>query len=139
MLLQRGDVFLVDEAGMTSTLQMLALMRAAQQAGAKLILQGDSNQIAAVSRGDPLALISKAIGSQQIRTIRRQKIAWQRDASMAAQQGEIGKALAAYYSQGAVNIADDQEATLAAMATAFKQAKGDAASHCRHQCAGRCH
>jgi conjugative relaxase-like TrwC/TraI family protein len=128
MMLRRGDVILLDEAGMTSTLQMLALMRAAQQAGAKLILQGDSNQIAAVSRGDPLALISKAIGSQQIRTIRRQKIAWQRDASMAVQQGEIAQAVTAYCSHGAVNVADDQEATLAAMATAFKQAKGDAAA-----------
>ena len=128
VVLQHGDVVLVDEAGMTSTVQILALMRVAEQAGAKLILQGDSNQIAAVSRGDPLALISEAIGSQQIRTIRRQQIAWQRDASMAAQQGEIGQALTAYCSHGAVNIADDQEATLAAMATAFKQAKGDAAA-----------
>jgi len=126
MFLRHGDVVLVDEAGMASTVQMLALMQAAKQAGAKLILQGDTHQIAAVSRGDPLALISKAIGSQQIRTIRRQKIAWQRDASMAAQQGEIGEALAAYASHGAVNIADDQAASLAAMATAFREAKGDA-------------
>lgn len=128
MMLRRGDVILLDEAGMTSTLQMLALMRAAQQVGAKLILQGDSNQIAAVSRGDPLSLISKAIGSQQIRTIRRQKIAWQRDASMAAQEGKIAQALTAYCSHGSLNVADNQEATLAAMATAFKQAKGDAAA-----------
>ena len=128
MTLQRGDVILLDEAGMTGTGQQLALMAAAEQAGAKLILQGDTHQIAAVKRGDPLALISKAIGSQQIRTIRRQKKAWQRDASMAAQKGEIAQALRAYCSHGAVNIAGDQEATLAAMATAFKQAEGDAAA-----------
>ena len=65
-------------------------------------------------------------GAVLIRTIRRQKIAWQRDASMAAQQGEIGEALAAYASHGAVNIADDQTASLAAMATAFREAKGHA-------------
>jgi len=45
---------------------------------------------------------------------------------MAAQQGEIGEALAAYASHGAVNIADDQTASLAAMATAFREAKGHA-------------
>lgn len=124
--LQHGDVVLVDEAGMTGTLQMLALMRVTQKAGAKLILQGDKNQIAAVNRGDPLALVARAIGSQEIRTIRRQKVAWQRQASMLAQQGEIGEALMAYCSQGAVDIADDQEAVLAAMAEAFSAAKGDA-------------
>lgn len=124
--LNRGDVVLVDEVGMTGTAQMLALMRAAEQAGAKLILQGDTHQIAAVSRGDPLALIARAIGSQEIRTIRRQRVAWQRQASMLAQQGKIGEALMTYCSRGAVNIADDEEAVLVAMAEAFRAAKGDA-------------
>jgi len=41
--LRRGDVVLLDEAGMVSTMQMLSLMRAAQKAGAKLTLQGDKN------------------------------------------------------------------------------------------------
>lgn len=124
--LQCGDVVLLDEAGTTGTLQMLTLLSAAQTAGAKLILQGDTSQIAAVSRGDPLALVGRAIGSQQIRTIRRQTVDWQRAASMEVQKGKIGEALASYASHGAVNIAANQEATLSAMAEAFKAAKGDA-------------
>jgi ATP-dependent exoDNAse (exonuclease V) alpha subunit len=126
MALLPGDVVLLDEAGMTSTTQMLALMQAAEQAGAKLILQGDTNQIAAVSRGDPLALVARAIGSQEIRTIRRQQVPWQRAASMAAQEGKIAQALTAYASHGAVHIGDDQEAALAALATAFRHVEGDA-------------
>lgn len=126
VVLQHGDVILIDEAGMTSTMQMLALMQSAHQAGAKLILQGDTNQIAAVSRGDPLALIARAIGSQEIRTIRRQKVEWQRDASMLAQEAKIAEALMAYAGHGAVDIADDEDGALMAMAEAFKQAGGDA-------------
>lgn len=124
--LRHGDVILLDEAGMTSTVQKLALMRAAQEAGAKLIMQGDTNQIAAVSRGDPLALIAKAIGSEEIRTIRRQKIEWQREASMLAQEAKIAEALTAYADHDAVDIADDEDGALMAMADAFKQAGGDA-------------
>jgi len=126
MTLAHDDVVLLDEAGMTSTTQMLALMRAAQQAGAKLILQGDSNQISAVSRGDPLALIARAIGSQEIRKIRRQQIEWQRAASMVAQAGEVSKALGAYAMHGRTMVLPDLDAVLADMAKAFKKAAGDA-------------
>ncbi len=126
MALQRGDTVFVDTAGMIGRLEMLALMRVTRKAGAKLILWGDTNKIAAINRGDPLALIGRAVGTQQIRTIRRQNVAWQREASMLAQQGEISQALAAYAAHNAVNIAPDQKATLVAMARAFMQAKGDA-------------
>jgi conjugative relaxase-like TrwC/TraI family protein len=126
MALQHGDAVFVDAAGVIGARQMLALMRVAQQVGAKLILQGATNKMAVVNRGDPLALIGRAVGNQQIRTFRRQKIVWQREASMLAQQGEIGQALAVYADQNAVNIALDQKGTLVAMARAFMQAKGDA-------------
>ncbi len=124
--LQRGDVVLIDEAGMTSTKQILALMRHAAAAGATVRLQGDTAQIAAVSRGDPLSLISSAIGGVEIRHIRRQKIEWQRQASMDAQAGEVAKALAAYTGHGDVAVTDDAEAALETAATAFRQAAGDA-------------
>jgi len=124
--LQRGDVILVDEAGMTSTAQILALMRHAAAAGATVRLQGDSAQIAAVSRGDPLALISSAIGGVEIRHIRRQRIEWQRQASMDAQSGEVAKAIGAYATRGDVQVADDTESALEAAALAFRQAGGDA-------------
>ena len=58
---EHGDTHLrlvsAHNAGMTGTMQMLALMRAAQKASVKLILQGDTNQIANVNRGDPLVLM----------------------------------------------------------------------------------
>ncbi len=124
--LQHGDVVLVDEAGMTSTKQILALMRHAAAAGATVRLQGDTAQIAAVSRGDPLSLISSAIGGVEIRHIRRQRVEWQRQASMDAQSGEVAKAISAYATRGDVQVADDTESALEAAALAFRQAGGDA-------------
>ncbi|OYV32314.1 MAG: hypothetical protein B7Z81_12940 [Acidocella sp. 20-61-6] len=124
--LQRGDLILIDEAGMTSTAQILALMRYAAKAGATIRLQGDTSQIAAVSRGDPLRLISKAIGGVEIRHIRRQRVEWQRRASMDAQAGDILKAIGAYANQGHVTVAGDAGSALDATAAAFRQAGGDA-------------
>ena len=121
-----NDVLLLDEAGMSSTMQMLELLGYANEAGAKLVLQGDTNQIAAVNRGDPLSLLSQAIGSQEIRTIRRQKRDWQRHASMLAQDGEIAKALGFYAAHGDVSISVERDVVLEAMAQAYKEAEGDA-------------
>ena len=124
--LQRGDVVLIDEAGMTSTKQILQLMRHASQAGATIRLQGDTNQIAAVSRGDPLRLISQAVGGAEIRHIRRQRVEWQRQASMDAQSGDVAKAIGAYANHGDVTVAGDAETALEAAAIAFRLAGGDA-------------
>ena len=124
--LQRGDIILVDEAGMTSTKQILDLMRYAASAGATIRLQGDTNQIAAVNRGDPLALISSAIGGVEIRHIRRQRVEWQRRASMDAQAGDVAKAISSYSSHGDVVVTDDGEVALEAAAQAFRQSGGDA-------------
>lgn len=126
MALRHGDTVFVDAAGMIGRLEMLALMRVTRQARAKLILSGDAKKIAAINRGDPLALISRVVGTQQIGTIRRQNVAWQREASMLAHQGEISQALAAYATHNAVNIAPDRISTLVAMTRAFIEVKGDA-------------
>ncbi|GAN81456.1 MobF family relaxase [Acidocella aminolytica] len=126
LALQASDVILMDEAGMSSTAQMLELLQRVNAAGAKLVLQGDSNQIASVSRGDPLALLSDAIGSQQIRYIRRQRHDWQRKASMKAQDGEIADALHEYATRGDIRVGDDRDAVLGQMVEAYKRAHGDA-------------
>jgi ATP-dependent exoDNAse (exonuclease V) alpha subunit len=126
LILGPADIILFDEAGMTSTQQMLALMRIADTAGAKVILQGDTNQIAAVGRGDPLALIARATGSQRINTIRRQRVEWQRQASMDAQGGSIAKALASYAAHDAIVIGDNEQAVHEAMAVAFLKSGGEA-------------
>jgi hypothetical protein len=71
-------------------------------------------------------LISQAIGGVEIRHIRRQRIEWQRQASMNAQSGDVAKAITAYAGHGDVAVTDDGKAALEAASKAFRQSGGDA-------------
>jgi hypothetical protein len=55
-LLRQADIY-VDEAGLLDTPKALALVREAERAGARVIFQGDTEQMAAVGRGQPIKLL----------------------------------------------------------------------------------
>ena len=55
-LLRGADIY-VDEAGLLDTPKALALVREAERAGARVIFQGDTEQMAAVGRGQPIKLL----------------------------------------------------------------------------------
>ncbi|WP_395119856.1 MobF family relaxase [Rhodanobacter sp. FW102-FHT14D06] len=64
---------IVDEAGMVGTPSMSALLRHAEQAKSKVILQGDPLQLQSVERGGAMRAITKAVGGATLSDIRRQK------------------------------------------------------------------
>jgi hypothetical protein len=53
----RGADIYVDEAGLLDTPKALALVREAERVGARVIFQGDTEQMAAVGRGQPVKLL----------------------------------------------------------------------------------
>jgi conjugative relaxase-like TrwC/TraI family protein len=55
-LLRGADIY-CDEAGWLDTPKALALVREAERAGARVIFQGDTEQMAAVGRGQPIKLL----------------------------------------------------------------------------------
>ena len=59
--LRGADVY-VDEAGLLDTPKALALVREAERAGARVIFQGDTEQMAAVGRGQPIKLLQDELG-----------------------------------------------------------------------------
>ncbi|WP_017462032.1 MobF family relaxase [Dyella ginsengisoli] len=67
------SLILVDEAGMVGTPSMSALLKHAEQAKAKVILQGDPLQLQSVERGGAMRAITKAVGGATLADIRRQK------------------------------------------------------------------
>ncbi|MBX3710374.1 MAG: relaxase domain-containing protein [Lysobacter sp.] len=67
------DVLVVDEAGMVESRDMVQLMAYAQKAGAKVVLQGDAEQIQPVGAGAGFTLVRDAIGDKKLTEIRRQK------------------------------------------------------------------
>ena len=72
LILSAKDVIVLDEAGMVDTRQTRALMTHCQDAGAKLIMQGDSRQLAPIGAGSGFSLARHAIGETTLTEIRRQ-------------------------------------------------------------------
>jgi len=56
-----ADIY-VDEAGLLDTPKALALVREAERVGARVIFQGDTEQMAAVGRGQPVKLLQDELG-----------------------------------------------------------------------------
>lgn len=77
------SVVVLDEAGMVDTEAVRRLMRHVDDAGAKLILQGDMKQLQAIGAGAGMALVSEKLGQAELTEIRRQKNAQDRDIAIA--------------------------------------------------------
>jgi Ti-type conjugative transfer relaxase TraA len=107
------DVLVVDEAGMIGTRQMERLLSAAEQAGAKVVLVGDAEQLQAIEAGAAFRSISERHGAAEITEIRRQRAAWQRDATRWLATGMTPEAIGAYREYGMVHAADTREAARA--------------------------
>ena len=93
-------VFVLDEAGMVSSRQMALFVEAVTKAGAKLVLVGDPEQLQPIEAGAAFRAIADRIGYAELETIYRQREQWMRDASLDLARGNVGKAIAAYQSNG---------------------------------------
>ncbi|MCJ2067375.1 relaxase domain-containing protein [Methylobacterium sp. J-030] len=119
--LDRNTVIVTDEAGMIGTHDMAALVQAASSAGAKLVLTGDTRQLAPVVAGAPMRALVKGLGTSRMEEIQRQKGrtqeegAWMRAASMDFAKGETKPALEAYDRAGAITWGDDRDAAIDAL------------------------
>jgi Ti-type conjugative transfer relaxase TraA len=98
--LNERTIFVLDEAGMVSSRQMATFVEAVTKAGAKLVLVGDPEQLQPIEAGAAFRAIADRIGYAELETIYRQREQWMRDASLDLARGNIGKAVAAYQSNG---------------------------------------
>ncbi|MGH3492013.1 MAG: MobF family relaxase [Sciscionella sp.] len=71
--LRRGDILLVDEAGMAGTLNLQRLLEIAEKRGATLRLLGDHRQLGAVESGGALRLLAHATRHVELDTLYRFK------------------------------------------------------------------
>lgn len=85
--LRRGDVVLVDEAGMAGTLHLHQLLGIAADAGATLRLLGDPAQLAAVDAGGALSLLEQEAGATYLTTLHRFSDPAEGDATLALRRG----------------------------------------------------
>jgi conjugative relaxase-like TrwC/TraI family protein len=102
--LQRGEVIVVDEAGMVASRDLASLAHLAAQAEAKLVLVGDYAQLGAVEAGGLFRLLadSRAV---ELSGVRRFSHGWERHASLRL-RGRDPAVIATYDQHGRVHACD---------------------------------
>nr|WP_138725226.1 Ti-type conjugative transfer relaxase TraA [Brucella intermedia] len=98
--LMRGDILVIDEAGMVSSLQMARVLDAVEKAGAKVVLVGDAMQLQPIGAGAAFRAISERISSAELAGVRRQQDEWARDASKLFARGDTAAGLEIYARRG---------------------------------------
>lgn len=104
--LGRGDVFVIDEAGMVGSRQLARFVGEAEARGAKIVLVGDHEQLQAIGAGAPFRAITEEIGHAELSEIRRQRVDWQREASVDFATHRTAEGLAAYHEHGNISLAE---------------------------------
>ena len=122
--LRSRDVLVIDEAGMIGSRQLGRVLKAAEQAGAKVVLLGDDKQLAAIEAGAAFRGVVQQVGAAEITEVRRQKEAWAREAGQQFARGSVADGLAAYAKRGHVQMHDTKEAARNALAAAYVSDKG---------------
>ncbi|RWR26333.1 Ti-type conjugative transfer relaxase TraA [Sinirhodobacter populi] len=108
-MLTARDVLIIDEAGMVGTRQLERVLSHAAEAGAKVVLVGDPQQLQSIEAGAAFRSIHERYGGAEIHEVRRQREDWQRDATRDLATGRTGAAIHAYDAHGMVHEAASRE------------------------------
>ena len=108
-VLTSRDVLVIDDAGMVGTRQLERVLSHAAEAGAKVVLVGDPQQLQSIEAGAAFRSIHERHGGAEIGEVRRQREDWQRDATRELAAGRTGEAIHAYDGRGMVHAAPTRE------------------------------
>jgi len=125
------DVLVVDEAGMVGSRQMERLLTAAREAGVKVVLVGDPEQLQAIEAGAAFRALAERHGATEISTVRRQREGWQRDATRELATARTGVALGRYERAGMVQGHGTREEALAALVNGWDAERKQSPSQSR--------
>ena len=106
--LQSRYVLVIDEAGMVGSRQLERIVSAAAEHGTKVVLIGDAEQLQPIEAGAAFRAIAERVGYQELSGIRRQREAWQREASSDFARAQPGRAFDRYQEQGAIHFAENR-------------------------------
>jgi Ti-type conjugative transfer relaxase TraA len=120
--LRKGDIFVVDEAGLVGTRQLARILEHAEKAGAKVVLVGDPEQLQSIEAGAAFRGIASQIGAAQLTEVRRQKYAWQKQATRQLASGRTDEALRAYQHDGRIHALQSRDQARAALLMEWRRA-----------------
>ncbi|WP_254452852.1 AAA family ATPase, partial [Roseicella sp. DB1501] len=125
------DVLVVDEAGMVGSRQMERVLAQAREAGAKVVLVGDPEQLQAIEAGAAFRALAERHGAAEIAEVRRQRVEWQRDATRELATGRTGTALDRYAAAGMVVGHATQDEARAAVVAGWARERQESPSESR--------
>nr|WP_309402253.1 Ti-type conjugative transfer relaxase TraA [Aminobacter niigataensis]WMD00196.1 Ti-type conjugative transfer relaxase TraA [Aminobacter niigataensis] len=123
--LQKGDVLVVDEAGMVSSEQLARVLKIVEGAGAKAVLVGDPMQLQPIQAGAAFRAIVERIGFAELTGVRRQRDQWARDASRLFARGKVEEALDAYAQHDRIVQLASRDAVIERIVEDWGQARED--------------
>ena len=94
---------------MVGSRQMERVLSAARGAGAKVVLVGDPEQLQAIEAGAAFRALAERHGAAELGEVRRQREAWQREATRELATGRTAAALGRYEKAGMVRGHASQE------------------------------
>ncbi len=113
------DVLVIDEAGMIGSRQMQRVIEKVRQAGAKLVLVGDAEQLQAIEAGAAFRALTERHGAAEISQIQRQVDDWQRAATRELATGRTQDAIERYEVAGMVDVQATREEARKALVAAW--------------------
>ncbi len=114
--LYRTDVLVLDEAGMVGTRQLHRLIDRTTNVGAKLVLVGDTKQLAEIEAGGLFAALARRLGHAELTENRRLTDRAQRATANALRDGHIDRALRRMERSGSLTVDHNADRIHARMA-----------------------
>lgn len=124
VVLTPKDVVVVDEAGMVGTRQIAELVAATEQAGAKLVLVGDAQQLQPIEAGGAFKKIGDIVGRAELTEITRQTINWMRQAVKDMIAGKAKDVLTEYAQHGQLMVQENWNGARSELVTSWGAAGG---------------
>tara|TARA_R110002110_G_scaffold209215_1_gene421600 strand:+ start:6016 stop:8754 length:2739 start_codon:yes stop_codon:yes gene_type:complete len=94
--IDKNTILVVDEAGMVNALLLKDVLAKAKKVKAKVVLVGDPKQLQPIGPGGPFRAFTESIGFAELTNIRRQKVEWQKQASLDFAAQRTSKAFSQY-------------------------------------------
>src|SRR4051812_15485846 len=116
-------VLVIDEAGLVGSRQMERVLSHAAEAGAKVVLVGDPEQLQAIEAGAAFRALSERHGAAEITQVRRQHQAWQREATKELATERTAAALERYERAGMVHAHASKDEAKAALVEGWDVAR----------------
>lgn len=113
--LTKDTVLVIDEAGMLGSRQIDKILKEVEQAEAKVVFVGDTEQLQAIEAGSPFRAISERFSTMNLSEIRRQTQVWQQEATKAFGRGDTADAIRRYDEHGCIQAFETKEMARAEM------------------------